>query len=247
MLIRFRSPVRPPRRASLDLVRPDAGQLDDLVPGAAARHQRRSRAERRGSWRGSRTASVRLPALRCSGDARAFHESPCRPTTPGTGAPGATRSRNLVVGATTTPRIVAPADWPNWLIRRRISPVCSPTGSRSSTDASSRLSSAERSSDLIRRSSVSSRSFSAAARRAIARASAWASPAIVSASLRPARAAAAQRSRRRRVSSARPSSSLCGRGRARAARPCREVGPSRQTSSKLAATSTSRLSTACRL
>ena len=34
---------------------------------------------------------------------RTFHASPYRPTTPGADAPGATRSRNLIVGAATTP------------------------------------------------------------------------------------------------------------------------------------------------
>ena len=52
---------------------------------------------------------VRLPRSGAAAT-RTFQESPCRPTTPGADAPGATRSRNLVVGATTAPRIVARAD-----------------------------------------------------------------------------------------------------------------------------------------
>ena len=62
----------------------------------------------------------------------------------------------------------------------------SPTGSRASRSASSRLSSAECRRDLIRRSSVSRRSFSALARREIARASACASATTPSASSAPA-------------------------------------------------------------
>ena len=100
MLMRLLSARR--GEPSLDLVRLDAGQLDDLVSRAAARKRvTRSTAAPRGtSARSASTASFALPRSGAAAT-RIFHASPWRPTIPGAReAPGVTRSRSLVVEAT---------------------------------------------------------------------------------------------------------------------------------------------------